>query len=154
MSTPSQNGNFWHEQHPANYEVDWPSRTVNDNVVDWLAMRFARLLARIRSERGMTQKDLGRALGHADGSVVSKYERGEVLPTPKTVAQIEQILGVEDGRLMTARQDDYDAARSGGRTEGQRRIARLRHEDELTPEQVEEVNRFIEFILQRDAEKR
>lgn len=64
---------------------------------------FGRELARLRSQQGLSQSDLGERLGHSSGSVVSKWENGVILPYPKTVAKLEQELGVETGRLQDAR---------------------------------------------------
>lgn len=69
---------------------------------------FGRLLEQLRSERGLTQEDLGRLLGHRDGSVVSKWERGDRLPRARTVADLERKLEVPAGTLMTARHETLE----------------------------------------------
>lgn len=77
-------------------------------------MRFANALETARSRRGLTQAALGERLGHTDGSVISKYERGEVLPHTATVAKIEEVLAVPEGSLLAARYEDV-ARRQGAR---------------------------------------
>ena len=64
----------------------------------------------LRRARGeIRQSDLGRMIGHKGGSTISRWEKGESLPETATVAKLETALKVTDGRLMTARQVDYDA---------------------------------------------
>lgn len=110
-------------------------------------MRFARELEKARMTAGLTQAELGRLLDHKDGSVVSKYERGLMLPHTSTVAEIERVLGIEDGRLMTARYEQ--------KTDEQQEMSSDRRSlsyggTPLTPEQEEEVLRYVEWVRQRD----
>ena len=68
------------------------------------ARLFGRALERERGQR--TQSEFAASL-EVDQSQLSKWERGETLPSTRTVAAIEARLGIRDGRVMPARQDAY-----------------------------------------------
>lgn len=64
----------------------------------------------LKAARGaMRAKELARRLNR-EASNISRWETGKTLPETATVSEIEQVLGITDGRLMTARQTDYDRA--------------------------------------------
>lgn len=96
----------------------------------------------------MSQAQLGAALGHQDGSVISKYERGEVVPHASTVSKIEEALGIDDGRLMTARYEQLAAERGDSASPGRRSLSY--GGAPLSPDQEDEVLEYIEWIRQRD----
>ncbi len=64
------------------------------------------LIASERSQRGLRQEDLARLIGLTGGSQISKYERGELLPQPRTVSRMEEAMDISDGRLAAARGRD------------------------------------------------
>ena len=56
-------------------------------------------IRRLREERGLTQKQLASKLFVSD-NVVSKWERGESLPDPETLARLAETFGVEVGAIV------------------------------------------------------
>lgn len=76
--------------------------------------------AAIRQHRDgkMSQRELGEAIGHTSGSVVSKWERGEILPDVASISKVESALGVRPGAIMTVRQDEYDLRYAKAPTRG------------------------------------
>lgn len=59
---------------------------------------FAENLARLRAEKGLTQRDLGTAAGIA-WSMVSKYESGQSIPRLKILMRLAAALGVSKDEL-------------------------------------------------------
>jgi transcriptional regulator with XRE-family HTH domain len=63
------------------------------------AQKFRRRLVRAREARMMTQSKLARDAGLVDGSVVSRYERGEHLPSVDSLGKLAEALSVSVGWL-------------------------------------------------------
>lgn len=61
-------------------------------------------IRRLREQRGLTQKQLADKLFVSD-NVVSKWERGESLPDPETLALLARIFEVEPGEIVYDAQD-------------------------------------------------
>ena len=56
-------------------------------------------LIRLRTARGMTQRQLGAAIG-ADGSTICRIENGQRNPLGTTCARLAQVLGVPIEQLL------------------------------------------------------
>lgn len=62
-------------------------------------------LARLRAERGLSQRELGLALANGlggvkvTGSAVGEWERGPSLPSRRNVEALERVLELEPGAL-------------------------------------------------------
>lgn len=63
------------------------------------AKKLGRNLKRIRTEKGITQGDIVRALGMPK-SFVSNIENGKTNPTLTTIAKIAKAIGVSIEKLM------------------------------------------------------
>jgi len=63
------------------------------------ALKMGRNLKRIRTERGISQGDIGRTLGVHKG-YISNVENGKVNPTLATIAKLAKAIGVSIGELM------------------------------------------------------
>lgn len=61
--------------------------------------KIGALIARLRAERGLTQKALAAQLGVGD-KAVSKWETGRGLPDPAVLPQLARALGAELGGLL------------------------------------------------------
>ncbi len=59
---------------------------------------FQRALQRARRERGLSQRELARALGFSH-STISYWELGKGLPEPANVVELERVLELESGTL-------------------------------------------------------
>ena len=62
-------------------------------------IRFAETLKQLRQEKGLTQEDVGNALGVAN-QTVSKWERGETLPDVSLLPALSAFFGVTVDRLL------------------------------------------------------
>lgn len=67
-----------------------------------LAQEIGRRLRTIRQRRGLTQRGLSRQVGPMDLSYVGKIERGEQLPSLKTLLRLATALGVPLGYFFEA----------------------------------------------------
>lgn len=63
------------------------------------AERLGKNLKRIRTEKGISQGQIGRIL-EVDKSFVSNIENGKTNPTLATIAKIAKAIGVSVGELM------------------------------------------------------
>ena len=63
------------------------------------AQKLGENLKRIRTEKGITQGDIARAL-EMDKSFVSNIENGKTNPTLATIAKLAKAIGVSVGELM------------------------------------------------------
>ena len=63
------------------------------------AQRLGENLKRIRTEKGISQGDIARAL-EMDKSFVSNIENGKTNPTLATIAKLAKAIGVSVGELM------------------------------------------------------
>ena len=60
------------------------------------------IIAAIRKEKGMTQKELAEMLNITD-KAVSKWERGIAYPDTQTIPKLAEILGISIEELMNAK---------------------------------------------------
>mgnify|MGYP003394242299 FL=1 len=63
------------------------------------AEKLGKNLKRIRTEKGISQGEIGRIL-EVDKSFVSNIENGKTNPTLATIAKIAKAIGVSVGELM------------------------------------------------------
>jgi transcriptional regulator with XRE-family HTH domain len=63
------------------------------------AQKLGENLKRIRTEKGITQGDIARAL-EMDKSFVSNIENGKTNPTLATITKLAKAIGVSVGELM------------------------------------------------------
>jgi transcriptional regulator with XRE-family HTH domain len=66
---------------------------------------FAKRLQRLRQARAMSQKDLAQLLG-AQVALVSRYERGLIIPSASTIIDLARILQVSTDELLTGSTKD------------------------------------------------
>ena len=62
--------------------------------------RFGEKLRTLRTQRGMTLKELAVALGHAAHGYISELESGKKLPTVEFVLSVAQLFGVTTDELL------------------------------------------------------
>ena len=63
------------------------------------AKRLGRNMKRIRTDKGISQGDISRALNVAR-SFISNIENGKTNPTLTTITKLAKVLGVTVGKLM------------------------------------------------------
>ena len=88
-----------------------------------LAEEIGRRLRTLRQWRGLTQRGLSRRVGPMDLSYVGKIERGEQLPSLKTLQRLATALGVPLGSFFEAGSSNREAAGRGG--EAARRLWKM-----------------------------
>ena len=69
--------------------------------MDELKAIFASNLIRLRSEKGMTQAELGAYLNYSD-KTISKWERGEAIPDAYVLTQLAELFGVSVDFLLSS----------------------------------------------------
>lgn len=62
-------------------------------------IKLGKNLKRIRTEKGISQGDIGRAL-NVGRSFITNIENGKTNPTLSTIAKIAKAIGVSVGELM------------------------------------------------------
>jgi transcriptional regulator with XRE-family HTH domain len=62
--------------------------------------RFGEKLRTLRTQQGMTLKELAVALGHAAHGYISELESGKKLPTVEFVLSVAQLFGVTTDELL------------------------------------------------------
>jgi len=79
-----------------------------------LAQEIGRRLRTLRQWRGLTQRALSRRVGPMDLSYVGKIERGEQLPSLKTLQRLATALGVRLGQFFEAASSAHPSPAKGG----------------------------------------
>lgn len=107
---------------------------------------FAKRIRDIRADADQNQQDVARAL-HVSYKTYGRYERGETEPQVKFIADFCRHFGVSA---------DYLLGLSDSRPEPATLSARFKRSplDDLTDEQMEEVEFFAKVIRERDARKK
>lgn len=98
----------------------------------------------LRKEKGMTMKELGKAIGVAE-STISLYENEKRMPDADTMKRLARFFNVSIDTLMgedpparpEIRDEDIKFALFGG-------------DAEITDAQFEEVKRFAQFVKMRE----
>ncbi|MHC5310553.1 helix-turn-helix domain-containing protein [Myroides sp. LJL116] len=62
-------------------------------------MTFGKKIALLRKELGLSQRELAKSL-HTSVSVISRYERDEMIPSVDTAKKIAELLGSTVGYLL------------------------------------------------------
>jgi transcriptional regulator with XRE-family HTH domain len=75
--------------------------------------RFGEKLRALRTQRGLTLKQLAAALGHAAHGHISELECGKKMPTVDFVLSVAQLFGVTTDELL---RDDLELRIPGGKS--------------------------------------
>lgn len=66
----------------------------------FVIQRFGEKLHTLRTQRGMTLRELTRALGYAGSGYVSEVETGKRVPTAEFVLKVARLFNVSADRLL------------------------------------------------------
>lgn len=69
-------------------------------------MNLSKLLKEKRLKSGLTQAELGEALGYRSGQFVSTWEKGAATPPKEKLLALCRILGLSETKLQTALIED------------------------------------------------
>jgi transcriptional regulator with XRE-family HTH domain len=104
---------------------------------------FGNRVLNLRKERGWSQPELGKRIG-TSGAIIGRYERGEITPSIEAANKLADTFGVTLDFLV----DDKDVPNI---LNDQTMLEKLEH---LSPERLAEIEDFIDFLNQRDQDKR
>ncbi|MGX0346572.1 transcriptional regulator with XRE-family HTH domain [Staphylococcus cohnii] len=107
---------------------------------------FSQNLKYLRNKHDMEQIDLAHKLGKKSASSISEWEKGKYTPKIKTLKDIASIFNVTINDLMSV---DLSSESEQEQPE-QDTIAAHFDKDGLTEDEIEEVNKFIEWVKNRD----
>ena len=99
---------------------------------------FGRRLQEIRTDAGLTQSGLARALNTSQ-SAISQMERGEREPSFRMLRRLARALGVSPGHLLGRDVDELSAAEQ----------VHFRQYRSLPDEAKEEIRNFAEYLSQK-----
>lgn len=68
-------------------------------MVNMIVTSFARRLRRLRTERGLTVRDLAKAIGKSAGYIAKIEARGEI-PTPELTCELARVLNADPAQLL------------------------------------------------------
>lgn len=102
-----------------------------------LTKKLAANLRKFRKKAGLTQEELARKLGKTS-NVISNWERGDNRPDADTIERICSILKVSPNDLL-GWEEEKDDITVAAHIEG----------DELTNEEKEEIQSFIQYVLSK-----
>ena len=111
---------------------------------------LADLVRRTRLSKGLTQRQLSRALGMSEG-YVGHLEGGRVRPTVGTLKAISSVLGLPYGRLALAA--GYITSEEYDNPMDESQLARLNEVNDLTDEEWDSVRDFARYIRSRRREE-
>lgn len=94
-------------------------------------------IKKFRLKSGITQEDLSRLLGKTK-NVISNWERGDNRPDADTIEVLCKILGVTPNELYGWNKDESITV-----------AAHLNGSDDLSDDELEDINRYIEFVKSR-----
>lgn len=103
---------------------------------------FSQNLKYLRKKHDMEQIDLAHKLGRKSASSVSEWEKGKYTPKMKTLKDISDIFNVSINDLMSKDLSNVEVEEPT--------VAAHFNKEDLTEEEIEEVNKFIEWIKNRD----
>lgn len=75
-----------------------------------MANQVGTLIKEARTAAGMTQEQLARKIAGVAAADISKYERGEVIPTQAVLKEIAKLTGVTQSSLLNAAKESTAAA--------------------------------------------
>lgn len=111
-------------------------------------MTTADTLRDLRKKKGATQEDVAASVNIALTSY-ARYETGKRNPTTDIARRLADYFGVSIDTLITGESDAADRSRVlFGQT-----LSRSRYED-LTPEELEELDRYADYIRSRRSAKK
>ncbi|SJZ38382.1 helix-turn-helix domain-containing protein [Garciella nitratireducens] len=105
---------------------------------------FGDRLKALRNEKNMTQSELAKLL-NVSPSTIGMYEQGRRDPDTKTLAFLAEYFDVTT---------DYLLGRTDIRTPEPETIAAHHEGDEFTEEELEEIEKFKEFVRMRRKDKK
>ena len=115
-----------------------------------LAQELGRRLRALRQWRGFTQRGLSRRVGPMDLSYVGKIERGEQLPSLKTLQRLATALGVPVSHFFEAASSVHPSPARGGA--GAERLWRLI--PRLRPGDLPLLEELIRVLVRHGQERR
>ena len=104
---------------------------------------FGRRLQEIRTDAGLTQSGLARALNTSQ-SAISQMERGEREPSFRMLRRLARALGVSPGHLLGRDVDELSPAEQ----------VHFRQYRSLPDEAKEEIRNFAEYLSQKHTKSR
>lgn len=104
---------------------------------------FSQNLKYLRNKHDMEQIDLAHKLGKKSASSISEWEKGKYTPKMKTLKDISDIFNVSINDLMSIDLSEQSQPE-------QDTIAAHFDKDGLTEEEIEEVNKFIQWVKDRE----
>ena len=104
---------------------------------------FGRRLQEIRTDAGLTQSGLARALNTSQ-SAISQMERGEREPSFRMLRRLGRALGVSPGHLLGRDVDELSPAEQ----------VHFRQYRSLPDEAKEEIRNFAEYLSQKHTKSR
>jgi transcriptional regulator with XRE-family HTH domain len=86
---------------PVEYEnsYDWDPRSVS------FRRRVGARIRKLRIEHGLSQRELARVLGEVDSGQVSRWERGEALPSVPHLEALARAFGCAEERVICGCED-------------------------------------------------
>jgi len=106
---------------------------------------IAQRVARIRKERGITQKELARLLNVAQSNI-SDFERGALRLHGELIIQLAKILGVSADELL-----GLEETKDAGTIKNRRLLRRVQQIDKLSKRDQEALLRTIDAFLGKSA---
>lgn len=107
-------------------------------------MNLGEMIKELRINKGLTQKQLGDLCGMAD-SAIRRYESGRANPKIETIKKIADALGVSIDILLSDHWEEYLPDFIDKENEPNTIAAHFDGE-EFTPEELEEIKQFAEFV--------
>ncbi len=102
------------------------------------------LIREARERRGMKQVELAQRSG-LQPSAISQFETGQREPSPENLCKLADALGVTV---------DYLLGRSPPEPAGPQMQALFRHAQDMTQDELDELQRFAEFLAGKDRQKK
>lgn len=116
-------------------------------------MTFGERINKIRTERGMTQDELARAVGYKSRSTIAKIESGERDVPQSMVVKLSKVLNVSTSVLMENDKDNNKAEQSPAPSDDDIKFALFDGSEGVTDEMYDEVKRFAKYIKEQKDKK-
>ena|SRR3990172_2478172 len=132
----------------SSFKLPWKEKTLSKlrGVATKKGMEtIAQRVARIRKERGITQKELARLLNVAQSNI-SDFERGALRLHGELIIQLAKILGVSADELL-----GLEETKDAGTIKNRRLLRRVQQIDKLSKRDQEALLRTIDAFLGKSA---
>ncbi len=116
-------------------------------------MTFGERINKIRTEKGMTQDELARAVGYKSRSTIAKIESGERDVSQSMVIKFAKALNTTTAVLMGNDNDDNKAVQSPAPSDDDIKFALFDGSEGVTDEMYDEVKRFAKYIKEQKEKK-